>query len=109
MNSLIIGKGEVGTALWKILRKKYSTYITDKTDKQLDIEIIHICFPYSKNFIKEVKRYRELFEPLYIVIHSTVPVGTSFECGAYHSPIRGVHPNLEEGIRTFVKYLAPKS
>lgn len=98
MRSMIIGKGEVGMALSKILG-----------DDESNPDIIHICFPYSDNFVSEVKRYQKLYKPKYTVIHSTVPVGTSTECKAHHSPIRGVHPHLEEGIRTFVKYLAPKS
>jgi len=98
MRSIIIGKGEVGTALSKVLGKD-----------DLEPEIIHICFPYSDDFISEVQRYQKLYKPRYTVIHSTVPVGTTTRCKAYHSPIRGVHPHLEEGIRTFVKYLAPKN
>lgn len=108
MRSLIIGKGEVGKALFKVLKKHYPTFIRDKKDLKIDnIEIIHICFPYSKNFIKDVKKYQKEYKPKYIIIHSTVPVGTSRKLNAYHSPVRGVHPNLEKGIKTFVKYLAP--
>lgn len=109
MKSLIIGSGEVGIALSKVLGRQYDTYITGETDEKFEVEIIHICFPYSDDFIREVKRYQKLYKPIYTVIHSTVPVGTSTECNAYHSPIRGVHPRLEEGIRVFIKYLAPKS
>ncbi|MDD5689914.1 MAG: hypothetical protein PHQ76_06565 [Caldisericia bacterium] len=108
MKSLIIGKGEVGSALFKVLKKHYPTFIRDKKDLKVDnIEVIHICFPYSKNFIKDVKKYQKEYKPKYTIIHSTVPVGTSRKLKAYHSPVRGVHPNLEKGIKTFVKYLAP--
>lgn len=108
MRSLIIGKGEVGKALFKVLKKHYPTFIRDKKDLKIDnIEIIHICFPYSKSFIKDVKKYQKEYKPKYTIIHSTVPVGTSRKLKAYHSPVRGVHPNLEKGIKTFVKYLAP--
>lgn len=38
------------------------------------------------------------------MVHSTVKVGTCQKVGAVHSPVRGVHPDLEGGVRTFVKY-----
>lgn len=109
MKSLIIGKGEVGQALHQVLSKKFDVMIIDKEPEVTDsaIDIMHICFPYSKNFVKIVFAYQAQYKPQFTVIHSTVPIGTSSQCGAYHSPIRGVHPNLAEGIETFVKYLGP--
>lgn len=106
MKTLIIGNGEVGKALYNILSKYYATLITDKeilSDK--DIEIIHIAFPYSKHFIKDVKEYQRIYKPKYTVIHSTVPVGTSRQCNAIHSPVKGIHPYLEKSIKTFTKFL----
>lgn len=108
-SSLIIGAGEIGRALHKVLSKKYKVTLKDKEEFSGHYDIVHICFPYSDNFISEVKRYQKLYTPKYTVIHSTVPMSTSKNCGAYHSPVRGVHPNLEKGMLTFVKYLAPKS
>lgn len=110
MKSLIIGKGEVGTALTKILREQYEVDTLD-IDSRLNLkqyDIIHICFPYSSNFITDVKAYQEKHQPKYTIIHSTVPVGVSRQVDALHSPIRGIHPNLEQGIRTFVKFLSGK-
>jgi len=108
MKSLIIGKGEIGIALYKVLRKKYSVFIKDTEPLELaDVETIHICFPYSKDFVKYVKEYQKQYQPRYTIIHSTVPMGTSAECNAYHSPVRGVHPHLAKSLLTFVKYLAP--
>jgi len=106
MKTLIIGKGEVGTALYTILKDYYPTKIRDiQTIDDYEPEILHICFPYSDNFIENTKRYIHFYNPIYTVIHSTVPVGTSKECEAIHSPIRGLHPNLVKGIKTFVKFL----
>ena len=31
--------------------------------------------------------------------------GTTKKCGAVHSPVHGKHPDLKEGIETFVKYV----
>jgi UDP-N-acetyl-D-mannosaminuronate dehydrogenase len=70
-----------------------------------EVDIMHICFQYSDIFLSDVEGLQKEYKPKYTVIHSTVPVGTSRKLNAIHSPIRGVHPNLEEGIRTFPKFL----
>ena len=110
MTSLILGKGEVGRALCEVLRSPQNpVVILDKGDiTEIEPDILHICFPYSDEFIVEVKRYQETYRPKHTVIHSTVPVGVSRQLGAIHSPIRGIHPNLESGIRTFPKFLGGK-
>lgn len=106
MKSLVIGRGEVGKALWSILIENYLTETIDQGDKvQGEFEIMHICFGYSDKFIDYVKQYQEKYKPKFTVIHSTVPTGTSRKVNAIHSPIRGLHPNLEGGIRTFAKFL----
>ncbi|MFH2033488.1 MAG: hypothetical protein ABIJ26_02135, partial [Candidatus Margulisiibacteriota bacterium] len=51
------------------------------------------------------KVYQDRYRPRYTVIHSTVPVGTSRQCNAIHSPVMGIHPWLEMSLRTFVKFL----
>jgi hypothetical protein len=101
MKSLIIGNGEIGKSLHKIIGGD----ITGITITPERYDIIHIAFPYSDEFVGEVKRYQDLYLPKYTVIHSTVPVGTSKKCNAIHSPIIGIHPHLEESIKTFTKFL----
>ena len=110
-NTLIIGAGEIGTALYQVLKKAYpNVYLKDIELLELDnIGIMHICFPYSKKFVDYVKQYQKQYKPKYTIIHSTVPIGTTRECKAYHSPVRGVHPHLAKSLKTFVKYLAPYS
>lgn len=70
-----------------------------------DIGILHICFPWSDGFLDAVREYQSELEPAYTIIHSTVPVGTSRQCGAIHSPVMGRHPHLEEAIRETTKFL----
>lgn len=103
MNSLIVGNGEIGQSLYKIV----GGHIIGRTDieSSMNYFVMHICFPYSDEFESEVKRYQELYKPKYTVIHSTVPVGTSTKLGSIHSPVNGVHPNLEESLRTFTKFI----
>jgi hypothetical protein len=107
--SLILGKGEVGQALFKVLKPFHNIQIREQNNLRERFDVIHICFPYFKGFEKEVKRYQELYCPKFTIIHSTVPIGTSIKCNAFHSPIRGTRPYLEKSLTTFVKYLAPKN
>ena len=111
MKTLIIGYGQIGKALEKVL-EDYNPLILD-TDYQTigadqPVEIMHICFPYSETFIQDVKDYQKRFNPKYTVIHSTVPVGTSRLCGAIHSPVVGIHPHLAKSIKTFTKFFGGK-
>lgn len=107
MKHLIIGLGQVGSGVQKVLE-------CEGHDPSRGIEavgqfdVIHICFPFDETFTTKVNSYKEIYGADYVVIHSTVPVGTSSSCGAVHSPIRGVHPYLEQSIRTFVKYFGGK-
>jgi len=113
MKSLIIGNGEIGKGLFQVLEPVYPAIRIrgleplpeGKNGEILNFEFLHICFPYSKNFIEEVEKYQDRYLPEHTIIHSTVPVGTSRKCSASHSPIRGQHPNMAESIKTFVKYL----
>lgn len=110
MNTLIIGRGEIGMSLFNIFMGHYNTDIIDVLPERVNNnpEIIHIAFSYSKDFVKHVKAYQKKYKPKFTVIHSTVPVGTSKKCHAVHSPVIGLHPFMEESLKTFTKYLSGK-
>jgi hypothetical protein len=108
-NHLIVGAGEVGQGIFKVLSPHYNVFIRDAEDSDCGIkkfDVMHICFPYSNNFIKFSKEYIKKYRPGLVINHSTVPIGTTSKIAknTVHSPIRGVHPNLEKGIKIFVKY-----
>jgi len=109
---LIIGKGEVGKALYNVLKKHLGGVIISIIDKNEPIKnhfnVLHICYPYSEKFIKITKNYIKTYKPKLVIIHSTIKMGTTEKIGriAVHSPIRGGHPYLEKSIITFVKYFA---
>ena len=105
--SVIVGSGEVGRSLWRVLAPYYPVVPVDRKSVRIkeNVDVMHVCIGYSDTFIEEVKRYQKKYKPTHTVIHSTVPVGTSRQCDAVHSPIIGIHPNLEEGIKTFTKFL----
>lgn len=107
MRNLVIGLGQIGTAIQAILGCDGYDPFKDQTAEG-KYEVLHICFPYSESFNEDVIAYSEMFEGEYIIIHSTVPVGTARKLDAVSSPCRGIHPHLEEGIRTFVKFFGGK-
>lgn len=107
MKHLIVGYGEVGQALGKVLRD--FEWTEQKGIRWVEglPRIIHICIPYSEHFKQLVKRF--INKNTLVIVHSTVPVGTCDKLQIVHSPIRGIHPTLERGIRTFVKYFGGKN
>jgi hypothetical protein len=103
MNNLVIGMGEVGRALASILRAPTHDPMLKKTSRG-QFHVLHVCIPYTKDFVSIVRAYEKEFLSTLTVVHSTVPVGTCATLEAVHSPVRGLHPHLELGIKTFVKY-----
>lgn len=113
MKHLVLGLGEVGNAVRSVLEADGYDPYNGGGALRGPYDMVHICFPWSEDkFVSEVKRYIGggiAKEGTIVVVHSTVPVGICDQYGWTHSPIRGVHPNLEEGIRTFVKFIGGKN
>lgn len=107
MVHLVVGYGEVGKSLGKVLGK-HMFFTHSKTNWDYShVDVIHICIPYSDTFVADVKKWKKKGD--LVIVHSSVPVGTCAKLGVVHSPIRGVHPHLEKGIRTFTKYFGGKN
>lgn len=107
MKTLIVGCGEIGKALHSVLNEVYEVDCVDINTIPCEgsHDIMHICFPFSETFVREVKKYQALYAPRYTVIHATVPPGTSRECGALSSPTIGLHPFLAKSLTTFTKFI----
>lgn len=103
---LVVGYGEVGKAIHKVIGEASIVDLNHNTWDGEHVEVTHICVPFSKHFAGIINGYKE-FSDL-VIVHSSVPVGTCDELEVTHSPIRGVHPYLEEGIKTFPKYFGGK-
>lgn len=114
----IIGYGEIGSSLHKVYQdfpNKFNVVLLDPfkdlNNNLKDCEIINICISQGSGFVGDVVRYIKMFNPDLTIIHSTIPVGTTdkiikeSKANVVHSPIRGVHPNLYTGIKTFKKYI----
>lgn len=100
LTQLVIGLGEVGEAMTAVL----GCLGRDVHWPDGSADVLHICFPWSDLFVSQVEAYQELYEADLVVVHSTIPIGTCDSHGWVHSPVRGRHPDLEAGIRTFVKF-----
>ena len=125
MNIIIIGYGEIGKSLEKCyldFKDNFSIKIIEKNyvigDEFDDCDVLNICIPYhDESFVDIVFDYIIKLNPKNIIIHSTIPPNTTdlitskvshMEINEIcHSPVRGVHPNLYEGLKTFVKYIGP--
>jgi len=110
VKSSIIGLGEVGAGLFAILKNHYDIQWFEKnSDPNYRTEIMHVCIPWSDEFIPTVRRYVSTQNPNVVVIHSSVPVGTCEQLKAFHSPIRGQHPDMTGGILNYTKYIGSDS
>ena len=112
MKSSIIGLGEVGAGLFAILKNHYEIQWFEKhSDPHYGTEIMHICLPWGDEFHATVEQYVAVQQPTFLVVHSSVPVGTceklskSTGVTVFHSPIRGQHPDMTGGILNYVKYI----
>ena len=114
---LVIGLGEVGNALCQAIEesKKYKLFKRDVEDIKIseEIDIMHICIPYMGNFVDIAADYIKKYNPGLVVINSTVGPGTTkaiygkTKKSIVHSPVRGKHPKMKEGLLLFVKFIGP--
>lgn len=102
----ILGYGEIGKSLAKFYKNPKIKDL-DRDDGLRGVEILHVCIPYSDKFFDIVRKEIKAIKPKLTIIHSTVAPGTTKKVSGMvvHSPVRGTHPDLYEGIKTFVKYV----
>lgn len=106
----IIGYGEIGSSLAEVYQAKdFVPMIRDIDINTIrgEVDVLNICLPYGEEFVNIVNEYIDEYLPKITIIHSTVPVGTTKQINrpCVHSPVRGIHPNLKEGIEKFVKFI----
>ncbi len=102
----ILGYGEVGQAIAKFYKNPRIKDL-NRDDRLKGVDILNICIPWNNKFLDIVKKEIKRIKPKLTIIHSTVLPGITKKIGGMtvHSPIRGMHPNLYPGIKTFVKYI----
>lgn len=111
----ILGYGEVGKAVAQFFKNPKIKDL-DRDDGLAGVKVLHVCIPWTDNFVNIVKKEIKAIKPKLVIIHSTVVPGATLRIAqgkqkimAVHSPIRGVHPHLYGGIKTFVKYIGADS
>ena len=104
MRHLVVGAGEVGTAVAAVLSRAHPTRLRDVEPVDVEADVLDVCIPWSEDFVDWVDAYTVQHRARMVVVHSTVPVGVCDQAGWVHSPVRGRHPDLEEGVATFVKH-----
>lgn len=115
----IVGMGNVGKALNQLIIQAELKHFQIKTwdreyssnDEAKPVDFLHICFPYSDNFIRDVLAYYKKYKAKLVIIHSTVKPGTTRElyrgsCPVAYSPIIGPHKKLNLVMPLFTKMVA---
>lgn len=117
----ILGHGEVGQAIEKVYKDfdEFEIRIKDlnRNDGIENVEVLNICLPFSRSFVDIVSREINRINPKLTIIHSTIAPETTKKIKqliqkdlfVVHSPIRGIHPQLYEGVKRFVKYVGGDS
>jgi len=118
LTDLIIGMGEVGSTIFELLTKRGFQCAGIDLDKSKernlphgDLDFIHICAPFFKDFIEFVS-FRANHYKVPIIIHSTVRPGTTkliqkkTKYPVIYSPIRGVHTRFLEDLEYYTKYFS---
>jgi UDP-glucose 6-dehydrogenase len=112
----IMGWGEIGQSVGRLYSKSKYKILSKDLDhddlKEERVSILHIAIPYSNNFIKDVLKQIKINQPEFVIIESTVDVGVTKKINqklktkiVVHSPVRGMHPNLTESLKCFIKYI----
>jgi len=120
---VIVGLGEIGMPLLKILSKSIlvepydinSVILKNKRKSNLEtvnVEFLHICIPYSNKFNSIVLDYEKKYKPKAIVIHSTIRPNTCknlqkvLKIPVIYSATRGVHKRMLKDLKRYTKNFA---
>jgi len=119
----ILGFGEVGKAIYNVYESNGFSPAVKDLDRQdsefADLNVLNICIPFLNNFVEisflTIKDFVK--KDGVVIVHSTVAPGTTRKIeeelkknslsgiSIGQSPIRGIHPHLDEGIKTFTKFV----
>ena len=112
--NIVIGLGEIGRPLLDVLSRVHSVEGIDLPSHDVPgpIEFMHLCYPgETATFVEAAATYVRRYQPAVVVIHSTVPVGTTrtleraIPVPVVHSPVRGKHARMTEELLHYVKFV----
>jgi UDP-N-acetyl-D-mannosaminuronate dehydrogenase len=118
---VVAGLGEIGSPLLKLFSKyeKIVGYDLDKKlmnkikfDKlnELPTSFLHITIPVTKKFDSNLVQLYKKFKPECIVVHSTIPPGTTerlqkkLNIPIIYSATRGIHKRMLKDIKRYTKF-----
>ena len=115
-NTLVVGLGEVGSALSQVLRRTGRVLEHDIERREFDepIGVMHLCIPFTRqaDFEAAALSYIQRFKPELTIINSTVVPGTSraiakrASAPIAYSPVRGKHVRMAEDLLKYRKFVA---
>ena len=120
---IVVGIGEIGKPILKLLSKQNMTVGFDvrpnlmdqrifERYKNLKTSFLHITIPATDRFSNNVLKLYKKFQPECIVIHSTIKPGTTAELQAklsipvIYSATRGVHKRMIYDLKRYTKFFA---
>lgn len=115
--SIVIGLGEVGRPLLDVLARVHPMQGVDlePEDAPQAVDMLHVCYPVDiPDFVGVTAEYARRYRPAVIVIHSTVPVGTTnavqatVDVPVVHSPVRGKHARMAQELLHYVKFIGTR-
>lgn len=112
---IVVGyRGEIGRAIFKIfdatfgLELKTPPNLASMIDDDLDRIVMHICIPYTDEFMDTVINYAKEYKPSIIIVHTTCAIGTTRllndnlpNVSVVHASVNCRHPNTETDIRKY--------
>lgn len=120
---IVVGLGEIGNPILQLLSKKSLVLGYDLNEKLMDnkkfakhlpleVSFMHVCIPFTKNFVAIVLKYYKKFKPKCIVIHSTIKPHTTEQLQKklpipiIYSATRGVHRRMLYDLKRYAKFYA---
>ena len=118
---VVVGLGEIGSPILQLsskitlvigydLNKKLMNEKEFKKYEKLETRFLHICIPFTKNFVLNIIKLCNQFEPKGVVIHSTISPGTTknlqskLSIPVIYSATRGVHKRMLHDLRRYTKF-----
>ncbi len=120
---IVVGLGEIGSPILKLLSKSQIVLGFDINPKLVNqkkfqkyekhtVRFLHICIPFNGKFNSNVFKLVKKFDPLILVIHSTVSPYTiktlqnKLTIPVIYSSTRGVHKRMFSDLKKYTKFYA---
>ncbi len=118
---LVMGLGEIGEPMYKVLQKGGVTIGYDTDPKKMNskqyelykekpISFVHICIPFTKKFVTTVVNIAKQKKPQALIIHSTIEPYTTkriqkkLDIPVFYSATRGIHSRMIKDLKKYIKF-----